>query len=274
MKSHAQAVVIGGGAIGASVLYHLIKAGWKDVVLLERDTLTCGSTWHAAGGFHTLNGDPNVARLQAYTVGLYKELEEISGENCGLHLTGGLALVDYEDRLDWLKMSHARGRYLGMDTEIISVEEAHELLPLIDPQYLVGAMWDPVEGHLDSYGTTMAYAKSARIGAAEIEQSCKVEALDWDAGDLHAPGTRRDAARHLRARRGRRRQRRGTSGRSCWSRTSTARRFRWRSASSTFRPSSARVSGRSSTAPSPSRPTATRSSEPSTAYRTSGVPAP
>ena len=181
MKAHAQAVVIGGGVVGASVLYHLTKAGWTDVVLLERDTLTCGSTWHAAGGFHTLNGDPNVAKLQAYTVGLYKELEEISGENCGLHLTGGIALADSSDRLDWLKMSHARGRYLGMDTEIISVDEAAELFPLMDPKYFVGAMWDPIEGHLDPYGTTVAYAKSARIGGATIEQSCKVEALDWDA---------------------------------------------------------------------------------------------
>ena len=181
MKTDAKAVVIGGGVVGASVLYHLTKAGWKDVVLLERDTLTCGSTWHAAGGFHTLNGDPNVAKLQAYTVGLYEELERISGENCGLHLTGGIALADSQDRLDWLKMSHARGRYLGMDTEMISTKEAHELFPLMDPQHFVGAMWDPIEGHLDPYGTTMAYAKSARIGGAEIEQSCKVEALDWDA---------------------------------------------------------------------------------------------
>ena len=94
MKSHAQAVVIGGGVVGCSVLYHLTKAGWKDVVLLERDQLTCGSTWHAAGGFHTLNGDPNVAKLQAYTIDLYDELEAISGEKCGLHLTGGVALAE------------------------------------------------------------------------------------------------------------------------------------------------------------------------------------
>ena len=128
MKSHAQVVVIGGGVVGCSVLYHLTKAGWKDVVLLERDQLTCGSTWHAAGGFHTLNGDPNVAKLQAYTIRLYKELEEISGEKCGLHLTGGIALAENEDRLEWLKMSHARGKYLGMDTQIISIKEAKELI--------------------------------------------------------------------------------------------------------------------------------------------------
>lgn len=182
MKSHAQAVVIGGGVVGCSVLYHLTKAGWKDVVLLERDQLTCGSTWHAAGGFHTLNGDPNVAKLQKYTVELYEELERISGEKCGLHLTGGLALADTPERLEWLKMSHARGRFLGMETEMISIEEAKELLPLINEKYFVGAMFDPVEGHLDPYGTTNAYAKSAKLGGAEIELKCKVEELNWDEG--------------------------------------------------------------------------------------------
>ncbi len=101
-------------------------------MLIERAELTSGSTWHAAGGFHTLNRDPNVAKLQAYTVGLYKEIEEISGQSCGLHLTGGLQLADTPERLDWLKMAHARGRYLGMETEIISAAEAKKLLPLID----------------------------------------------------------------------------------------------------------------------------------------------
>ena len=76
MKTQARVVVIGGGVVGCSVLYHLTKAGWKDVVLVERDILTSGSTWHAAGGFHTLNGDPNVAKLQGYTIGLYNELEK------------------------------------------------------------------------------------------------------------------------------------------------------------------------------------------------------
>jgi dimethylglycine dehydrogenase len=168
MKSHVQVAVIGGGVVGCSVLYHLTKGGWRDVMLIERAELTSGSTWHAAGGFHTLNGDPNVAKLQAYTVGLYKEIEEISGQSCGLHLTGGLQLADTPERLEWLKMAHARGRYLGMETEMISTAEAKRLVPLIDEQYFVGAMWDPVEGHLDPYGTTHAYAKSAKIAGAEI----------------------------------------------------------------------------------------------------------
>ncbi len=168
MKSHTQVVVIGGGVVGCSVLYHLTKAGWKDVTLIERSELTSGSSWHAAGGFHTLNSDPNVAKLQAYTVNLYKDIEAISGQSCGLHLTGGLQLADTAERLDWLKMAHARGRYLGMETEIISAAEAKKLLPLIDEKYFVGALWDPIEGHLDPYGTTHAYAKSARIAGAEI----------------------------------------------------------------------------------------------------------
>ncbi len=83
MRSEARVVVIGGGVVGATVLYHLTKAGWTDVMLLERSELTSGSTWHAAGGMHTLNGDPNVAKLQDYTIGLYRELEEISGQSCG-----------------------------------------------------------------------------------------------------------------------------------------------------------------------------------------------
>ena len=100
MKSHVQVAVIGGGVVGCSVLYHLTKAGWKDVMLIERSELTSGSTWHAAGGFHTLNSDPNVAKLQAYTVSLYKEIEQISGQSCGLHLTGGMQLADSQVRLD------------------------------------------------------------------------------------------------------------------------------------------------------------------------------
>src|SRR5260370_39684264 len=114
MKSHAQVVVIGGGVVGASVLYHLTKAGWKDVVLIERAELTSGSTWHAAGGMHTVNGDPNVAKLQQYTIGLYKEIEEISGQSCGVHITGGLMLAGTQERLARLTEAQARGRPLRM----------------------------------------------------------------------------------------------------------------------------------------------------------------
>ena len=168
MKSHYRAVVIGGGVVGCSVLYHLSKAGWRDVALIERDQLTSGSTWHAAGGFHTLNGDPNVAKLQGYTIGLYDELERLSGQSCGLHRTGGLMLADTPERMEWLKMAHARARYLGLETELLTVSEAKKLMPLIEERYFVGAMLDAADGSLDPSGTTHAYAKSARLNGAEI----------------------------------------------------------------------------------------------------------
>jgi len=177
MKSQAQVVVIGGGVVGCSVLYHLTKAGWKDVVLVERDQLTSGSTWHAAGGFHTLNGDPNVAKLQGYTIGLYDELEKISGQSCGLHRSGGLLLADTPERMEWLKMAHARARYLGLETELLTPSEAKKMLPLIEERYFVGAMLDAADGNLDPYGTTHAYAKSAKINGAEIYLQTKVTGL-------------------------------------------------------------------------------------------------
>ena len=196
MKSHAQVVVIGGGVVGASVLYHLTKAGWKDVLLIERAELTSGSTWHAAGGMHTVNGDPNVAKLQQYTIQLYQEIERISGQSCGVHITGGIMLAGTRERLDWLKMAKARGRYLGMELEIISVEEAAKLFPLIDKRHFAGAMYDPIEGHVDPYGVTHAYAKSAQIGGAEIVRKTRVTDLQarpdgsWDViteqGNVHA----------------------------------------------------------------------------------------
>ena len=168
MKSTAQVVVIGGGVVGASVLYHLTRAGWTDVVLLERRELTAGSTWHAAGGMHTINGDPNVAALQRYTVQLYEELEKSSGVSCGVHLTGEVMLADNEDRMDWLRMVHARGRYLGMETELISVAEAAQKVPFLVEEHFVGALWDPVGGHVDPSGVTHAYATAARMSGAEV----------------------------------------------------------------------------------------------------------
>ena len=196
MKSSAQVVVIGGGVVGVSVLYHLTKAGWKDVLLIERGELTCGSTWHAAGGMHTVNGDPNVAKLQQYTIKLYQELEELTGQSCGMHLTGGLMLAGTRARLDWLKMTLARGRYLGMELELISVDEAARLFPLMNKKHFVGALFDPIEGHVDPYGVTHAYAKAAQQNGATVVRHNRVLSLaaradgSWtvrtEQGDVHA----------------------------------------------------------------------------------------
>lgn len=196
MKNHARVVVIGGGVVGCSVLYHLTKFGWTDVVLVERAELTAGSTWHAAGGMHTINGDPNVAKLQKYTVELYKEIEEYSGQDIGLHMTSGLMLAATPQRFDWMKSLLAKGKYAGGEARLISAEEAYEMMPLLDPKQFVGAVFDPHEGHLDPYGTTHAYAKSAKKNGAEIYLHTKVENLipledgSWrvitDKGDIYA----------------------------------------------------------------------------------------
>jgi dimethylglycine dehydrogenase len=177
MKSHVRVAVIGGGVVGCSVLYHLTRLGWRDVVLLERDELTSGSSWHAAGGMHTLNSDPNVAKLQDYTIRLYRELEEISGQSCGIHLTGGIMLAGTPERFDFLKTAHARGKVLGLESEFISIEEARRRHPLIEAGQFVGALFDPYEGHIDPSGVTHAYAKAARLAGAEIYRKTPVVEL-------------------------------------------------------------------------------------------------
>ncbi len=168
MKSHAQVVVIGGGVVGCSVIYHLSKLGWKDIVLIERSELTSGSTWHAAGGFHTLNADINMASLQGYTIGLYRELEELTGQSCSLHHVGGLTLAGTPERMDFLKSARAMHRHMGLDTELVTPEEIRKLSPITNTDGILGALYDPLDGHLDPSGTTYAYAKAAQQQGAEI----------------------------------------------------------------------------------------------------------
>ncbi|WP_413872422.1 GcvT family protein [Albidovulum sp.] len=169
MKTQAQVVVIGGGVVGCSVLYHLTKYGWRDVMLIERSELTSGSTWHAAGGFHTLNGDTNMAALQGYTIQLYKELEKITDLSCGLHHVGGITLADNQARFEMLKAERAKHRYMGLHTEILTPQEVHDFtFGQVNLDGIVGALYDPLDGHLDPSGTTHAYAKAARMGGAEI----------------------------------------------------------------------------------------------------------
>ncbi len=174
MKTTTRVAIIGGGVVGCSVLYHLTKLGWSDVMLIERSELTSGSTWHAAGGFHTLNGDTNMAALQGYTIKLYKELEAITGMSCGLHHVGGVTLADNQERFDMLKAERAKHRFMGLETEIVSPEEIKKIAPVTNIDGIIGGLYDPLDGHLDPSGTTHAYAKAARMGGATIETHCKV----------------------------------------------------------------------------------------------------
>ncbi len=196
MQTTTRVAVIGGGVVGVSVLYHLTKLGWSDVMLIERSELTSGSTWHAAGGFHTLNGDTNMAALQGYTIRLYKELEEITGMSCGLHHVGGITLADNQDRFDMLLAERAKHRFMGLDTEIVTPEQIRDIAPITNADGIIGALYDPLDGHLDPSGTTHAFAKAARMGGANIETHCMVQETNqradgtWDVvtdkGTIHA----------------------------------------------------------------------------------------
>jgi dimethylglycine dehydrogenase len=166
LPSHVRVAIIGGGVVGCSILFHLAKFGWKDVVLLERDELTSGSSWHAAGQIHTISSDPNISRLQGYTINLYKEIEEVSGQSVGMHSTGGFYLASNEVWHDYLKRERSKARYMGLDQEFISVEEAARRHPLIDPKHYIAALWDPLDGDVDPSGVTYAYAKAAKAHGA------------------------------------------------------------------------------------------------------------
>ncbi len=168
MKSHYRAVVIGGGIVGVSVLYHLTKLGWRDVALIERAELTAGSTWHAAAGCHALNDDPNIAALQGYTIRLYKEIEAESGVDVGLKMTGGINLAGSPERWEWLKAEAALFQTMDMEARLVSPEEIKALCPIVDVANIHGGLYDAQEGRLDPHGTTHAYAGAAKKRGGEV----------------------------------------------------------------------------------------------------------
>ena len=196
MKDQARVVVIGGGVVGCSILFHLAKMGWKDVILLERDELTSGSSWHAAGSFHTISSDPNVSKLQDYTINLYKEIEETSGHSISMHKTGGYYLASNQNWHDYLKRERSNARSLGLNQEFVSLDEVIEKHPLINPDHYVAALWDPSDGDIDPSGVVYAYAKSARVHGAEFYTHTPVIETNqrsdgsWDVvtekGNIHA----------------------------------------------------------------------------------------
>jgi len=196
MKTHAQAVVIGGGLVGCSILYHLAKMGWTDSVLLERDELTSGSTWHAAAGIHGLHDHNNISKLQYYTMQLYEELEEITGQGCGIFQPGSLYLAQTRDREHQLRMQAAKARYFQVEFEELSRDEAERMHPLANFDGIRTIMYEPDGGNVDPSGVTYAYAKGARNLGAEIERFTPVIAttqrtdgswdVETDKGTIHA----------------------------------------------------------------------------------------
>ena len=168
MKSHYRVVVIGGGIVGTSVLYHLTKKGWSDVALIERAELTAGSTWHAAAGFHSINDDPNIAALQAYTISLYKQIEAESGQSAGMHMPGGFSIATTPERWEWLRGECSVYETLGIHARLATPEEIVAECPIVSPEGLLGGLFDPLEGAVDPHGTTHAFAIAAKKRGAEV----------------------------------------------------------------------------------------------------------
>ena len=187
MKSHYRVVVIGGGVVGASVLYHLAKFGWTDVCLLERSVLTAGSSWHAAGGIHALNADPNMAALQAYTIDLLSEIEQESGQSIGLHMTGGINVASAPARWEWLQATYRIFQTIGIeDCYLMTPGEIKERCPIMDVNGVLGGLWADREGYVDTTGTVQAYATAAKQRGAQVFEHIRVLELNqrtdgsWD----------------------------------------------------------------------------------------------
>jgi len=180
-------VVIGGGVVGASVLYHLAKLGWSDIAILERSVLTAGSSWHAAGGVHALNADPNIAALQAYTIDLLSEIEQESGQNIGMHMTGGISVASAPERWEWLQATYRIYQTMGIeDVRLMEPAEIKEWCPIISLDGVLGGLWADREGYIDPSAVVHAYARAARGRGAEVIEHNRVLALNpradgsWD----------------------------------------------------------------------------------------------
>ncbi|MGB3315210.1 MAG: FAD-binding oxidoreductase, partial [Albidovulum sp.] len=196
MKTTARVVVIGGGVVGCSVLYHLAKMGWTDVMLLERQELTSGSSWHAAGGLFTVVRPNASAEMHRYTFQIYRDLEQESGQACGFHYTGGINICRTQDEIDSNAMLQSACRRLGIESHFISLEEAKERCPVLDTSHMVGALWEVEGGHVDPASATQAFAAAARKLGAAIHRHTPVTATrqradgTWDVetaqGTIHA----------------------------------------------------------------------------------------
>ncbi len=174
MKSKAKVVVIGGGAVGVSTLYHLAKKGWSDVVLVERKELTSGSTWHAAGLLPLFNMSYSVGQLHKYAVNFYKTLEEETGKNVGFSVVSNIRLASTKDRMDEYHQYAGVAQTIGVDVKFLKPEQVKEIWPLCNTEGLIGAIQHPEDGYIQPADLTQALATGARNRGAEIYRNTTV----------------------------------------------------------------------------------------------------
>jgi dimethylglycine dehydrogenase len=177
MKSHARVVVIGGGIAGCSTLYHLTREGWTDVVLVERDELTSGSTWHAAAQVTQFGANQTMVALKRHSIDLYRELSADTDNPISYHITGGMRLAHTPEQVDTYKHFIGMAAGMGIDMEFIDPAEAGRRHPLMNTSGLLGAWWDPLDGDIDPAGITFAMARKARAAGAEVYRFNPVESI-------------------------------------------------------------------------------------------------
>lgn len=189
LPKQAQVVIIGGGIIGCSVAYHLTKRGWKDVVLLERKQLTCGTTWHAAGLVAQLRATQNLTRLAQYTTGLYETLEAETGQATGYQQRGSLSIATNEARFEELKRGASMAHCFGLEVDVITPAQAQEMWPLMNIDDVIGAVHLPKDGQTNPIDTTQALAKGAKMGGAAIFEGVKVTGVQTHNGRVTGVST-------------------------------------------------------------------------------------
>ncbi len=178
MSEQARVVIIGGGAVGCSCLYHLAKAGWTDCLLLEQDELTSGSTWHAAGNCPTFAGSWNIIKYQRYSTDLYKTLAETVDYPINYHVTGSIRLAHSEHRMDEFRHVASMAEAQGIGYELWTPEAARDRYPFMELHDLKGVLWDPHDGDVDPSQLTQAFAKGARDLGAKVKRFTKVVSLE------------------------------------------------------------------------------------------------
>ena len=189
MKTNVKACVVGGGAVGASIAYHLAKAGWKDVVLLERDELTSGSTWHAAGLLPLFNMSYATTHIHDYSVKFYKELEAETGLNAGFSIVGNLRMAQTAERMDEYMLYGTTAESVGVPFEELTPAQIKERWPLIRTDDLKGAIYHPTDGYINPADVTMAMAKGARQHGVEIIRKRQVDSYEWTGSEWIVRGT-------------------------------------------------------------------------------------
>jgi dimethylglycine dehydrogenase len=181
--STARVVIIGGGAVGASSLYHLAKAGWTDCLLLEKNELTAGSTWHAAGNVPTFSTSWSIMNMQRYSTELYRDLGQAVDYPMNYHVTGSIRLAHSRERMQEFQRAKGMGLYQGMDLEILSPGDIQAHYPFLETHDLAGALYDPADGDIDPAQLTQALAKGARALGARIERFCPVTGIRREGGE-------------------------------------------------------------------------------------------